>query len=193
MATLLLDLDGVCTERRFATTCSLRAWLKGAWGLLFSHPDDFAQYDIEADRWLVLLHDAFAEAHVRPIAVGSAASSAGASGWLAHVSAALADPHPLLQIADFQPHALRDAIERGSPRFVMTIDEGVRLRRTFEYSAHDRRPSLFDLIATAAKVRSGPAERPAHYAAPMRRSDMRSSRDVVPTRVLARSFRSCAR
>ena len=93
MATLLLDRDGVCTERRFATTCSLRAWLKGAWGLLFSHPDDFAQYDIEADRWLVLLHDAFAEAHVRPIAVGSAASSAGASGWLAHVNAALADPH----------------------------------------------------------------------------------------------------
>jgi hypothetical protein len=76
---------------------------------------------------------------------------------------------------------------------VMMIDEDLRLRRTFEYSAHNRRPSLFDFIATAAKVRSGPAKRPAHYAAPMRRSDLRSSRDVVPTRVHARSLRSCAR
>ena len=73
-------------ERRSAATCSLRAWLNDDWALLFSHPDDFAQHDVEADRWLVLLHDAFAAAGVRPIALGSS-SSAGAFGWLTQVNA----------------------------------------------------------------------------------------------------------
>jgi hypothetical protein len=196
MAILLLDRDGASMERRSAATCSLRAWLNDDWALLFSHSDDFAQHDVEADRWLVLLHDAFAAAGVRPIALGSS-SSAGASGWLTQVNAhsarvSLAE-HPLPQVADLQLRTLREAIERSSSPFVMMIDEDLRLRRTFEYSAHNRRPSLFDFIATAAKVRSGPAKRPAHYAAPMRRSDLRSSRDVVPTRVHARSLRSCAR
>ncbi len=31
---------------------SLRGWLHGSWGLLFSHADDFASYGFEADRWL---------------------------------------------------------------------------------------------------------------------------------------------
>jgi hypothetical protein len=174
MATLLLDRDGADLERRSAT-CSLRAWLKRDWGLLFSHPDDFAQHDVEADRWLVLLQDAFAEARVRPIALASS-SSAGASGWLTQVNAdlarvSLAEAHPLPQSADSQLHALRETLERSGSRFVMMTDEGLRPRRTFEYLVHDHRPSLFDLIATAAKVRTGVAHRAAHEGATVRRSD----------------------
>jgi hypothetical protein len=183
MATLFLDRDGARMERRPAMACSLRAWLGGDWGLLFSHPDDFAQYDVEADRWLVLLRDAFAASRVHPIALGSP-SSAGASGWLAHVNGAsarvsLAETSSPTHIADFQQRALRETIERSTARFVMMIDHRPRLRRTFEYSVHDRRPSLFDLIATAVKVRTGIVERSVHVAA--------------PSRARARPLRSCAK
>jgi hypothetical protein len=87
----------------------------------------------------------------------------------------LADSQPALEIADFQLRVLSEAIECSSFRFVMMIDEELRLRRTFEYSMLDRRPSLFDLIATAAKVRAGTA-RPALEGAPMRRNALRSNR-----------------
>ena len=56
MTMLLLETKRVAREGGlFAHPVSLRSWLAGDWGLLFSHADDFAQYHIEADRWLVLI------------------------------------------------------------------------------------------------------------------------------------------
>ena len=48
---------------------ALRRWLHGRWALLFSHPDDFAAYGFESDRWLVHVQEAFAATDIRPLAL----------------------------------------------------------------------------------------------------------------------------
>jgi hypothetical protein len=48
---------------------ALRRWLHGRWALLFSHPDDFAAYGFESDRWLVHVEEAFAATDIRPLAL----------------------------------------------------------------------------------------------------------------------------
>ena len=159
MATLLLDTEGSIESR--PAVRSLQDWLSGAWGLLFSHPDDFAPNDVEADRWLVLLEQSFAVARVRPFAL---ASDQNACGWLAHVNGepingeqarvVLAEANYLPHIFDFRVHALREAIARSDSRFVIMLDDGLRLRRTFKYSLQDRLPSLFDLVAMIGQIRT---------------------------------------
>jgi alkyl hydroperoxide reductase subunit AhpC len=154
MAMLLLDRATASNEGSRAP--SLCAWLRGDWALLFSHPDDFAQYDVEADRWLVLLQQTFTDARTRAIAIASDAHSH--QGWLSHINAGctrvrLTAASPWSHIVDFRSRALRKAIACTETRFVMIIDASLRLRRTFAYSRHDRVPSVFDLIEMAVRVR----------------------------------------
>ncbi|MGH8188902.1 MAG: hypothetical protein ACREUC_20260 [Steroidobacteraceae bacterium] len=60
---------------------SLRRWLHGQWALVFSHPDDFASYGFESDRWLVHVREAFAATGVRPLALAATATSLAAD-WI---------------------------------------------------------------------------------------------------------------
>ena len=60
---------------------ALRRWLHGRWALLFSHPDDFAAYGFESDRWLVHVQEAFAAADVRPLALADRQEA----GWVTEV------------------------------------------------------------------------------------------------------------
>jgi alkyl hydroperoxide reductase subunit AhpC len=159
MTTLLLETQRVAREGGlFAHPVSLRAWLAGDWGLLFSHPDDFAYYDIEADRWLSLLQEAFTAASLRPLGLARH-PDATLHGWIAEVnggarSVALTDRGYWPHIADFRTHALRESVHRSRSRFVMILDADLRLRRTMFYAAGSQLPSLFDLIALAQKART---------------------------------------
>src|SRR5688572_24713127 len=86
MTILLLETERVAREGGlFAHPVSLRSWLAGHWGLLFSHADDFAQYDIEADRWLVLIQEAFDAARLRPLGLARHPDAA-LHGWIADVN-----------------------------------------------------------------------------------------------------------
>jgi hypothetical protein len=40
-----------------------------AGAILFSHPDDFLRCELEVDRWLHLVGDAFRQARIRPLAL----------------------------------------------------------------------------------------------------------------------------
>lgn len=116
---------------------ALRRWLRGRWALLFSHPDDFAAYGFETDRWLVHVREAFAATDIRPLAL----AGRHAAGWITEVGGCTTS----LQLDDIQRHPLA--------RFVMTLDAALRVRRTFVYTKQDRLPSPMDLAALARGVR----------------------------------------
>jgi hypothetical protein len=135
---------------------ALRRWLHGRWALLFSHADDFAAYGFESDRWLVHVQEAFAAADVRPLALADSQEA----GWVTEVggcttSLALDEIQRYPVVRDSREEQLRTAAFDGSTRFVMTLDAGLRLRRTFIYTQRDRLPSPMDLAALTREVRDG--------------------------------------
>lgn len=133
---------------------ALRRWLHGRWALLFSHADDFAAYGFESDRWLVHVQEAFAAADVRPLALADSQEA----GWVTEVGGstttlALDEIQRYPVARDSREEVLRSAAFDGSTRFVLTLDSGLRLRRTFVYTQRDRLPSPMDLAALAREVR----------------------------------------
>jgi hypothetical protein len=115
---------------------AVRRWLHGRWALLFSHPDDFACYGFESDRWLVHVQEAFVASDIRPLAL----DGRGEAGWVTEVGGCTTT-----LAFDFGADA----------RFVMTLDGSLRLRRTFIYTQRDRLPSPMDLATLARGVRDG--------------------------------------
>lgn len=133
---------------------ALRYWLHGRWALLFSHPDDFAAYGFESDRWLVHVQEAFAATDIRPLAIAGRHEA----GWVTEVggcttSLALAEIQRYPVARESREEALRTAAFEPSNRFVMTLDAALRLRRTFVYTKSDRLPSPMDLAMIAKRLR----------------------------------------
>jgi hypothetical protein len=135
---------------------ALRRWLHGRWALLFSHPDDFAAYGFESDRWLVHVQEAFAATDIRPLA----RADHHQAGWITEVggcttSLALDETQRYPVARGSREEALRSAAFEPSARFVMTLDAALRLRRTFVYTQKDRLPSPMDLAVLAQGARDG--------------------------------------
>jgi hypothetical protein len=136
---------------------SVRRWLHGSWAILFSHADDFASYGFEADRWLMMVRHACAAADVRPLAL--ACSTSHSASWVTDAGGRVAmlpadDTRRYPMLRDAYQQVLCEAIKETGSRFVMILDDALRLRRTFAYGAHDRLPSPIDLVAMADKLRS---------------------------------------
>jgi len=135
---------------------ALRRWLHGRWALLFSHPDDFAAYGFESDRWLVHVEEAFAATDIRPLALAGRHET----GWVNAVggcttSMGLDEIQRYPVARDSREEALRNAAFEPATRFVMTLDAGLRLRRTFVYTQQDRLASPMDLAVLAKGLRDG--------------------------------------
>ena len=146
---------------------SLRGWLHGSWGLLFSHADDFASYGFEADRWLVHVREAFESAAVRPIALMSCDKEDFDEDllqtWIAEIDGCAlalrsADVRRLSARLQGRERTLFSAIVSATTRFVMIVDESLHLRRTFAYSPGDQLPSPIELATMAARLRSAQSE-----------------------------------
>lgn len=136
---------------------SLRGWLHGNWGLLFSHPDDFASYGFEADRWLVHVEHALDASAVRPLALTFGAADAPRT-WIEELGGATlalrdADVQRVSSLRERERSLVR-AIVAATERFVMLIDESLQLRRTLLYSPGDRLPSPMELATMAARMRN---------------------------------------
>lgn len=122
----------------------LKKWLRGRWALVFSHPDDFANYGFEADRWIDQVKQAFAADSIAAVAVGTRAPGEHA-GWITAVGGCF------ISQRTFESIVFPCSFGR---RFVMALDSELQLRRTFLYSGADRVPSPIGL-AVWARARLG--------------------------------------
>lgn len=146
--------------RRLYDPSSLRAWLAERWAVLFSHADDFAQEQMEMDRWVSILSRSFCGRGVAPVALASDGREPD-QGWLGRLAAldhgcaavlALDSPPPGA-LADPSADALRAQITRCGPRFAMIVDSNLRCRRALSYRLPGELPSPLDLIGWAAALR----------------------------------------
>jgi len=147
------------TAQQSLTSPSLRTWLRGGWAILFSHPDDFVRYDLEMDRWLVVTRNSFAERGIRPIALATPAHDPQRS-WVTQVSGdsravLLEDPSQQhFGPVDLHTPVLREEIEQSGGRFVMIIDDELRLQKVFGYATLSDLPSPLDFLGWAEALRS---------------------------------------
>jgi hypothetical protein len=150
------------TQHTLSSPC-LRTWLREDWAMLFSNPDDFVSYDFEMDRWLVITRRAFAERHIRPIALASPTRGIDL-GWVTQLSGdertvLLEDPaQQHFGPVDLEPPLLRERIEQSDGRFVMFIDNALRIRREFTYRSLADLPSPLELLGWADTLRSRQTE-----------------------------------
>lgn len=144
---------------RVSDAASLRAWLRDRWAILLSHPEDFAQEQLEVDRWVSVLSRSFDACGVAPVALERPGRESrqgwlGRLGALDHGAAAVlaleASPGTL---TDFATGALRALIARSGSRFAMVIDPDLRCRRALSYRLPVGLPSPLDLIGWAAALR----------------------------------------
>ncbi len=165
MPTLLATHTAAAPIQRTLNSPCLRTWLRGDWAILFSHPDDFVTYDFEMDRWLVVMRQAFAERHIKPIALASPGREVDMS-WVTQVTG---DERTVLLEGPAQQHfgpvdlqvpVLKDTIEHSEPRFAMVIDNALRIQKTFTYRSRSELPSPLELLGWADTLRSRQTARP---------------------------------
>lgn len=128
----------------------LHDWLAGRWALLFSHPDDFASYGFEADRWLVYLRSAFDSLRLRPIAVGYD----DGSGWISQIGGRFIAGYEVDELVPQLRSCTRSKSgERSAEHFVTILDGSAHARRTTLYRPGSETPSIIELVQTAAHLR----------------------------------------
>jgi hypothetical protein len=132
----------------------LRKWLRGRWALLFSHPDDFANYGFEADRWIDQVKQAFDADSIAALAIDTRAAGDKA-GWITAVGGCLISQRTFESVVLHGSEAEFDSAQRiPERRFVMMLDGGLQLRRTFLYSGADNVPSPIGLASLACRFRA---------------------------------------
>jgi hypothetical protein len=155
-----------CAESRLKTSrtrvCDialLGASLAPRWAILFSHPDDFAQEQMEMDRWITVLAHSFSARGIVPVALARPQSNAE-QGWLWRLAALDGDSAAILTLddpsaalADISGGALCAQIARSGPRFAMILDSSLRCRRTLSYRLPAELPSPLELIGWAVALR----------------------------------------
>jgi hypothetical protein len=136
----------------------LKSWLRGRWALLFSHPDDFASYGFEADRWLEQVRAAFDAESIAALAI-SGRPAGDDTGWIATIGGRCISHRTFGGIASHagwrQCSEDEFQLAEGSfdQHFVMVLDAELKLRRTFLYSPTDQVPSPMSLASAAAVCR----------------------------------------
>lgn len=139
---------------------SLREWLGRHWAILFSHPGDFDQEQLERDRWIRVLERGFSEHAVRPLGLANRGHDGHAAslGWLDELgdgcAARLSTAMSLADAPDdFHANALRARILASSAHFAMIIDTDLRCRRTVSYRTATGLPSPLELLGWAVSLR----------------------------------------
>jgi alkyl hydroperoxide reductase subunit AhpC len=154
MATLVVPaLESGSALDSGVSTQSLPEWLADDWALVFSHPRDFRDDSIEADRWLRIVRDAFRDRGVRPLALSSSACEPE-RGWVSEVTS---DDSLVWLPASCRSAAadgLRTHIQALRGRFVLIIDSHLEPRGILRYVHSPARPmSPLDLLGSFDSMR----------------------------------------
>lgn len=131
---------------------TLREWLAGDWGMLFSHPEDFQDRGLEQDRWLTIVREEFHLCGVKPLACTPQAVERDAS-WVGAISGDWRALRLDGTVADLPARQLRAEIAALHSRFVLLIDAGLRRRGTLPYRPGAARLSALDLTASVSALR----------------------------------------
>jgi hypothetical protein len=130
-----------------APSDSLGRWLAGRWALVFSHPEDFASYGFEADRWLVYLRNTFDSLRLRAVAIGHD----DGSGWISAIGGRFI---PSYEANELLPQLQGSAFAKSAPEhFVTILDGSAHARRTMLYRPGNESPSIIGLAETAVHLR----------------------------------------
>lgn len=161
MAKLLLSTAWSDPGGERPRPASLRAWLADSWALIFSHPGDFVRCELEMDRWLSVLQRTFASSRIKALQLLDTCRPALEDSWINEVTGDASIVHLFdVRVAqsnacDLQAYALREEIAAlGRRRFVMIVDDSLRNRRTFAYSALAEVPSPLEFVGWAAAARA---------------------------------------
>lgn len=148
MAILCLD-----SEFESRALCDLHEWLRGDWGLLFSHPEDFAQRGRHQDRWLDDLRYEFGSRAVRTLAIKRNGGPLEGS-WIDELACdqevvrLREPPFAASDAVSFAARTLRGIVLTMQSRFVLIIDGSLRNREILKYSSGRGTLSAFDLLAS---------------------------------------------
>lgn len=139
------------------SVATLRDWLQGRWALLFSHPDDFASYGFEMDRWIVHVSETFAVARVSALALTGRKARID-NTWVnaiggSEIAIRSSDAHRTNGTMQARERTLISTVISQTARFVLIVDESLRPRRTYAYSPLDRLASPIDLAWMAHRLR----------------------------------------
>ncbi|HTT04255.1 MAG TPA: hypothetical protein VMF64_03130 [Steroidobacteraceae bacterium] len=139
---------------------TLRDWLGGQWGLIFSHPEDFQEsgLELEQDRWLVVLAQEFRAAGVRPLSCQPRSGRPDAS-WVSMLTGDQWFVQLEGAVADLAARQLRAELSSMDSRFVLIIDDRLRRRGQLPYRPGGRRLSPLDLVASVSAMRQRDNER----------------------------------
>jgi hypothetical protein len=127
----------------------LHLWLGGAWGLLFSNPEDFQLQGRGTGRWLDGLGRDFSRRGIRALAVRRDRDL--------HIdSQPVQLREPSFAAADevsFAARALRGELLTLQSRFVLLIDGSLKRRKVLKYNADRCVISAPDLLASVDALR----------------------------------------
>jgi alkyl hydroperoxide reductase subunit AhpC len=140
---------------------SLRSWLGGRWGMLFSHPDDFVNCDFELDRWISLARRTFDLNGVWPVALAIGGQRLDA-GWVSQLTG---DTDPIVlampnapdyeQLHGYRLKAdiLQACLHSTKRRLVAIVDANMKKRWIYTYDAPSSLPSPLELAHRAGVLR----------------------------------------
>jgi hypothetical protein len=131
---------------------TLREWLAGDWGMLFSHPEDFQDRSLEQDRWLTIVREEFHACGVKPLACATRVARRDAS-WVGAVIADWRTLHIDGAVADLPARQLRAEIAALHSRFVLLVDANLRRRAALPYQPGRAQLSPLDLAASVSALR----------------------------------------
>ena len=162
MPTLLLSNKHLATaELAHERVLSLRDWLGGDWGAVFSNPNDFAPTPTTPAGFITCLAQAMTDAGIKPIAFNRSAEPSAQHGWLDHAINDDAwvvlnnDGEDVIDLAEFALASHLDALHRP---FVTIIDARGRVRITVTYQPSAGTRSILDVVDLVEALRSGSHE-----------------------------------